>query len=258
MYDRMRSGQLIVVDDLAKMLLIDPKLGFTTRKILINYMNEKVAEEIKLIHDELLSNFDVDEITKNLLRFIAKHNLCSHFNVHNNKWLSTHLKIYLKVLHPKSGLVIQKCSKYTSDNYKGMSMFANTDLKEGKILNIVGIFKPLTNEEEEDLRCKKLDFSIMYTSRLKKPVLMLGPAAFINHDCRPNCAYKSHEKSVIVMVVLRDIKKGEELFCYYDDNYFGHDNQNCECLTCEKKNQAAFVNLSGKWRFIFYCPPYLM
>lgn len=77
-------------------------------------------------------------------------------------------------------------------------------------------------------------------------MLMSGPIACVNHDCNPNCDYVTISNSVISVISKRDIKKNEEIFVSYGLNYFGIENINCECQTCNSKKEE---NLHGRFKF---------
>ena len=176
-----------------------------------------------------------------LMETAERYNFLDKFSISRRQWLEKHIKMYLDPLRPCSKINIVKCAKYKRENCEGVKTIAAIDLKEKEVLNCLkGVCTTLSADEQESLRSQKLDFSVIFSQRTKKSRLFLGPAAFVNHDCSPNCMYQSTDTSQLLIITLHEIKKGEELFCFYGTNYFGQDNQECECDTCYKNRKGIF------------------
>lgn len=101
------------------------------------------------------------------------------------------------------------------------------------VMYLSGVQVLITPEEEAALSVRKKDFSIVVSSRNRLASLFMGPARFANHDCGANAKLVITGQAGIDIVAVRNIDVGEEITVTYGENYFGEDNCECLCQTCE-------------------------
>ena len=143
-----------------------------------------------------------------------------------------HLRKYINIYMPECPFEVDTTNRYTIMTAEAC-IKARKPIKKGEAIRYLsGIQVEMTEKEEKELS-SRTDFSIVLSSRRKRPSLFLGPARFANHDCDSNARLNTTGPHGIHIVARKDIAIGEEITVTYGEDYFGVDNCECLCSTCE-------------------------
>ena len=156
-----------------------------------------------------------------------------------------HLRKYINIYLPDCPFEVATTNRYTITTAEAC-VKARRTIKRGEMVKyLTGIQVEMTEKEEEELS-SRTDFSIVLSSRRKRPSLFLGPARFANHDCDSNARLNTSGPHGIHIVAVKEILPGDEITVTYGDDYFGIDNCECLCATCESMQRNGW-DPKGPW-----------
>ncbi|KAK4155770.1 hypothetical protein C8A00DRAFT_13219 [Chaetomidium leptoderma] len=152
-----------------------------------------------------------------------------------------HLRRYMSIYLPDCPFEVTATNRYSIESYEA-SITARRSIRRNEAIKYLnGIQVTVTPAEEAQLALRKKDFSLVVSSRSKLTSLFMGPARFANHDCEANARLVTRGQAGIEIIACRDIELGEEITVTYSESYFGEDNCDCLCQTCE-------YNLANGWK----------
>lgn len=146
-----------------------------------------------------------------------------------------HLRRYVSLYMPDCPFEVTTTNRYTITEHEA-SITARRDIQpREEIKYLTGVQVAMTEEQEKNLELQRKDFSLVISARKKTRSLFLGPARFANHDCDANARLSTKGYDGMQIVAVKPIKEGDEITVSYGEDYFGADNDECLCHTCEHR-----------------------
>ncbi|KAI9711110.1 MAG: Histone-lysine N-methyltransferase set9 [Chrysothrix sp. TS-e1954] len=246
-------AELARYDDLVTDALVDHVYFWTTiRKNRARYASSRFIKEEEIadiIRKAVIVEHDAG---KGLRQLQALPGITRHLNglrtINEKEHFMDHLRKYVDMYLPDASFEVSTTNRYTISTQEA-AITARKEISRGHVIKyLTGIQVQMTDEEVRSLDLTCRDFSIVMAGRKRKPSLFLGPARFANHDCDANARLTIKGINGMEVVARKDIAIGDEITVSYGDDYFGIDNRECLCATCEKlrRNGWAITNSDGE------------
>ncbi|KAI1454053.1 hypothetical protein F4805DRAFT_339337 [Annulohypoxylon moriforme] len=231
-------AQLSEYDDILTDALVDHAYYWTTipknRPSYHPSRGVKEEEIAKIIQSHLIVDPDIDTAESKLLATDGLRKVYGGLKTSKEKDdFRAHLRRYMQIYLPDCPFEVSSTNRYTIVTHEA-AVTARKYIRRGQpIKYLSGIQVLITEKEEKELSKRKKDFSIVVSARNKCASLFMGPARFANHDCGANARLMTTGQAGIEIIAARDIEVGDEITVTYSENYFGEDNCECLCKTCE-------------------------
>lgn len=156
-----------------------------------------------------------------------------------------HFRKYINMYQTDCPFEVSTTNRYTITSYEA-AITARRRIKEGETIKyLTGTLVPLTAEESNDLDLTQRNFSIVVSSRRKNGSIFLGPARFANHDCEANGRLVPTGNDGMEVRAMKNIEVGEEITVTYGADYFGPNNEDCLCHSCERNARNGWTSAAA-------------
>ncbi|KAI7886474.1 hypothetical protein K492DRAFT_177269 [Lichtheimia hyalospora FSU 10163] len=191
----------------------------------------------------LMEKSPSDAIAEFLQMDYFKHYIASK-SVKQQQEFVQHMKRYLYMYMPSAGYELSDTRRYYKHQDRRVPqpcLVATKDWHVGQELRFcTGTLTGLKPKESAQMCKNRRDIGVVWSPRKGCSCVFLGPARFINHDCDANCKFISTGQNSVAFRVVKEIKCGDELTAYYGNHYYGENNYDCRCATCERQGEGYF------------------
>ncbi|KAI9049960.1 hypothetical protein LZ554_006107 [Drepanopeziza brunnea f. sp. 'monogermtubi'] len=243
---RLTLAQLAAYDDVVTDALVDHVYFWTTiRKNKNAYHSSRgITEEAvtAILQKRVIVEKDAAKAEAELLDLPGLKKFSQNLKTEKEKDdFRRHLRKYVNIYLPDCPFEVSSTNRYTIVTHEA-AVTARRYIKKGEVVKyLCGIQVIMTEEEEELIKSSRRDFSIVVSSRNRTASLFLGPARFANHDCGANARLMTAGTSGMEIIAVADIEIGDEITVSYGDNYFGEENCECLCQTCENLGHSGWA-----------------
>lgn len=157
----------------------------------------------------------------------------------------SHLRKYIRIYMTDCPWEVSTTNRYTITTFEA-AVTARARIKQHQTIPyLVGTLVKLTADESNQLDATNRNFSIVCAGRKKAQSIFLGPARFANHDCDANARLVPKGDDSMEVIALKNIEIGEEITVSYGADYFGPENLDCLCGTCELLGRNGWTSGQG-------------
>ncbi|KAJ0385698.1 hypothetical protein COL922a_005846 [Colletotrichum nupharicola] len=244
-------AQLASYDDFLTDALVDHAFYWTTIPKNRNgyHPSRGIREEeiTQIIQSEIVVNKDLEAAERKLLATDGFRKFFNALKTDKAKDdFKRHMRRYTQVYLPDCPFEVNSTNRYTIVSHEAAITARRFIGRNENIKYLAGTQVNISPEEEREMTARKKDFSIIISSRSKCASLFMGPARFANHDCGANAKLMTTGTAGIEIIATRNIEAGEEITVTYAENYFGEDNCECLCRTCENKCVNGWAPAEGQ------------
>ncbi|KAF7722179.1 hypothetical protein EC973_003559 [Apophysomyces ossiformis] len=236
-------------DDLFSDVFLDEfYLWFATIKMNADYRRPRIprGKILDIIQRNILGKGKPNDAVEELMEIDYFKQQMTNKSPKQQQEFVQHMKRYLCMYMPKAGFEIGDTRRYSGTSSRVEAcVIATKDWHVGDEMRLcTGVIACLEPSQDMELRKSNRDFSIMWSTRKGCSCLFLGPARFVNLASSPNIEPKfiTLGQNSITFKVIKEIKCGEELTAFYGKHYFGENNCECKCVTCENREEGYFAS----------------